>query len=532
MSVDRYAAVYGNFRWRIPERFNIGVAACDRWADEDPGRTAIIELDGDGIRRTTFAELRDHSNRLANYLIRCGFKRGDRIAVLAPQRLLTAVTHIAAYKAGAIAVPLFTLFGEDALLHRLRDSGTRFVVADPEGVRKIRGLRELLPALERVIPMDDLDLFSVIAAESNQFTPVDTAAEDPALIIYTSGTTGASKGALHAHRVLLGHVPGVAMSHNAMPQTGDCIWSPADWAWIGGLLDVLLPGLHMGIPVVAHRFKKFDPEAAFELMERCGVRNAFLPPTALKQMRGVADAHKRWKLSLRSVASGGESLGTELLEWGRKTFGVQINEFYGQTECNMIVSSCEEWFEPRPGSMGKAVPGHELAIIDENGEVVRDGQEGEIAVQRPDPVMFLEYWNRPEATTEKFVGDWLRTGDMGIKDADGFIRFVGRADDVITSAGYRIGPGEIEDCLLRHPAVLSAGVIGVPDAARTEIVTAFVVLRDNIEPSDALIAQLQDHVRTRLGGHQYPRRVIFTPSLPLTATGKIMRRELRALAQS
>ena len=322
------------------------------------------------------------------------------------------------------------------------------------------------------------------------------------------------------------------MPHNVMPQAGDCIWSPADWAWIGGLLDVLLPGLHMGIPVVAHRFKKFDPEAAFELMERCSVRNAFLPPTALKQMRGVADPNKRWKFSLRSVGSGGESLGTELLEWGHKTFGVQINEFYGQTECNLIVSSCEEWFEPRPGSMGKAVPGHKLAIINEKGEVVPNGEEGEIAVLRPDPVMFLEYWNRPEATAEKFIGDWLRTGDMGVQDADGFIRFVGRADDVITSAGYRIGPGEIEDCLLRHPAVLSAGVVGVPDAARTEIVTAFVVLRDKIEPNDALIAQLQDHVRTRLGGHQYPRRVIFIPNLPLTATGKIMRRELRALAQN
>ncbi len=242
MAADRYAAATGAFRWQIPDRFNIGVDVCDRWADKDPNRTAIIELDGEGIRRTTFAQLRDHSNRLANYLIRRGFKRGDRIAVLAPQRLLTAVTHIAAYKAGAIAVPLFTLFGEDALLHRLRDSGTRFVIADAEGVQKISGLLSQLPALEVVIPMDDL--FEVMVAESNQFTAVDTAAEDPALIIYTSGTTGSSKGALHAHRVLLGHVPGVAMSHNAMPQAGDCIWSPADWAWIGGLLDVAARPAH------------------------------------------------------------------------------------------------------------------------------------------------------------------------------------------------------------------------------------------------------------------------------------------------
>ncbi len=308
-----YERAYDAFRWQIPDRFNIGVDVCDRWADKDPSRTAIIELDGLSLKRTSYGELRDLTNRLANYLVQKGLQRGDRIGILAPQRLLTAVAHIAAYKTGAVVVPLFALFGEDALLHRLSDSGARFLIGDADGLKKVRGLRAGLPALETVIAMDGEnggpDLLAQIATQSNQFKAVDTAAEDPALIIYTSGTTGKSKGALHAHRTLLGHLPGVEMSHDGFPQAGDCIWTPADWAWIGGLLDVLLPALHHGVPVVAHRFQKFEPESAFELMERCGVRNAFLPPTALKLMRTVKDPQKRWKLSLRSLGSGGESLG-------------------------------------------------------------------------------------------------------------------------------------------------------------------------------------------------------------------------------
>lgn len=361
------------------------------------------------------------------------------------------------------------------------------------------------------------------------FVSADTAADDPALIIYTSGTTGPSKGALHAHRVLLGHLPGVEMSHGGFPMPGDCIWTPADWAWIGGLLDVLLPALFHGVPVVAHRAAKFEPEAAFRLIADCGVRNLFLPPTAIKMMRTEPDPRGRFGISLRSVASGGESLGGELLDWGRQALGVQINEFYGQTECNMVVSSCDAWFAAQPGAIGKAVPGHRVQIVGEDGTIAPSGVEGDIAVRSPDPVMFLGYWNQPEATQEKYRGPWLITGDRGVMDEEGFIHFLGRADDVITSAGYRIGPGEIEDCLIRHPAVLQAGVVGVPDALRTEVVTAFVVPRGGVEGDDALAADLQDHVRTRLGAHQFPRRVIFLDALPMTTTGKIMRRELRRL---
>jgi len=308
------------------------------------------------------------------------------------------------------------------------------------------------------------------------------------------------------------------------------MWTPADWAWIGGLFDVLLPSLHHGVPVVAKRFAKFDAAAAFQLMEIHGVRNVFMPPTALKILRTQPFPREQWNVSLRSIASGGESLGTELLSWAREKLGVSINEFYGQTECNMIVSSCSSWFSGKPGAMGKPVPGHNVAIIDDDGSPLPPGEEGNIAVRSPDPVMFLGYWNNTRATEETFIGDWLLTGDRGIGDKDGFLHFLGRADDVITSAGYRIGPGEIEDCLIKHPAVASAGVVGVPDAMRTEIVTAFVSLRPGYDGTESLVAELQEHVRSRLGGYQYPRTVHFLTELPMTITGKIMRQELRKLA--
>ncbi len=327
--------------------------------------------------------------------------------------------------------------------------------------------------------------------------------------------------------MLLGHLPGVEMSHDFLGQPGDRIWTPADWAWIGGLLDVLMPALYLGVPVVACRFRKFTPEAAFDLLEREKIRNTFLPPTALKMMRQVESPETRWNLNLRSVASGGETLGAELIGWGRRTFGLTINEFYGQTECNMIVSSSSAIMEARPGIMGRPVPGHDVNVVDDKGNVLGDDELGNIAVRRPDPVMFLGYWNNPDATEKKFAGDWLLTGDTGMRDAKGWIRFVGRDDDVITSSGYRIGPGEIEDCLLKHPAVALAGVVGKPDAQRTEIVKAFIVLKVGVTGSDDLAKEIADFVKTRLAAHEYPRDISFVDALPMTTTGKVIRRELR-----
>jgi acetyl-CoA synthetase len=533
-----YESLTTNFVWEIPARYNMGVDVCDKWADGS-GRLALIYEDHEGnATRYSFDELKTLSDRFANALQACGAQRGDRIGIFLSQSVETAIAHLAAYKAGMVAVPLFALFGVDAIEHRLGDSGAVALITDQAGVRKIDEIRAALPALREVFNVDiEQDnavapapvrsFWRALTSASAQFTAVDTSADEPAVIIYTSGTTGKPKGALHGHRVLLGHLPGVEMSQQGFPAHATLMWTPADWAWIGGLFDVLLPSWHHGVAMLARRFAKFDGEAAFDLLARHAVSHTFLPPTALKMMRGV-ERPERWSLALRSVASGGESLGEELIGWGRQALGVTINEFYGQTECNVVVSSCAALFEPRFGAIGRAAPGHQVAIIDSSGNEVPPGAIGDIAVASPDPVMFIGYWRNETATREKFRGKFLLTGDLGTRDADGFIRFVGRGDDVITSAGYRIGPASIEDSLLRHPAVSMAAVIGAPDPERTEIVMAFVVLKAGYVGDDALVREIQQHVKTRLAAHEYPREIRFVDSLPMTATGKVIRKALRA----
>lgn len=528
-----YDRLYAAFRWQIPERYNIGVDACDRWAAADPSRVAIIDVGPDGkVVPVSFAELRDASNRLANALRTHGIGRGDRVAILLAQSREAAIAHIAIYKLGAVALPLAALFGAEAIGFRLADAGAVGLVTNGPGLDKVAPLRPGLPELRLVLSTDGpqggaIGFADAIARASPDFAPVDTAADDPALMIFTSGTTGQPKGALHAHRVLLGHVPGVQMPHEFFPQPGDRLWTPADWAWAGGLLNGLLPSLRFGVTVVARKFERFDPEEAFRLMADFGVRNTFLPPTALRMLRVVDNPRGRFALALRTIGSGGEALGAETLAWGRQQLGLTINEFYGQTECNLVLASCAAIGVSRPGSIGKPVPGHRVAVIRPDGSPCEPGEPGQIAVMRPDPVMFLEYWGRPEATREKFVGDWMTTGDQGEVEADGYIRFVGRDDDVITSSGYRIGPTEIEDCLLRHPAVANAAAVGKPDPLRTEIVKAFLVVKPGHAPSDELAAEIQAFVRDRLSAHEYPREVAFVPDLPLTSTGKVIRRQLR-----
>lgn len=543
-----YQETCAGFAWNIPEEYNIGVDICDKWADVDPGRLAIIDVDVEVKNRTReyrFLDLKERSNQLANALERLGIsgagKVGDRIGVLLPQSFETAVSHVAIMKMGCVSIPLSTLFGEEALLHRLSDSGAIALIANPDGARKVASIRDRLPELKAVITVDALNgdqksFHDICSKEDTCYAPKRTRTDDPAILIYTSGTTGNPKGALHGHRVLLGHLPGVEVSHNFLPAQGDRFWTPADWAWIGGLLDVLMPALHHGIPVVACRFAKFSAETAFSLIRDQRVRNVFLPPTALKIMRQLPDADA-YRLNLRSVASGGEPLGRELIKWGEEVFGTTINEFYGQTECNMVVSCCSAQEPPLPGSMGRPVPGHRVEIVDSvTGTVKGPATEGAIAVQAPDPVMFLGYWNNAAATAEKFVegpdGRWLLTGDRGTKDQDGRLHFLGRDDDVISSAGYRIGPAEIEDCLLTHDAVQLAGVVGKPDDLRGTIVAAYIVLNDGFTASDALAQNVAEHVKSNLAAYEYPRVVRFIKAMPMTTTGKIIRSKLREIAEA
>ncbi|MBW1942347.1 MAG: AMP-binding protein [Deltaproteobacteria bacterium] len=530
-----YNEVYRAFRWEIPEYYNIGIDICDKWAPQQ-NRLALIYEDKRGqVEQYTFRDLKRLSNKIANGFKAYGIEQGDRVGILLPQSPETAISHIAIYKIGAIAIPLFSLFGTDALEYRLSNSEAKGIVTDEDNLHKILEIREKLPRLKVVMVTGGerrqkvLDFWELIEKGSEQFRPVKTRADDPALIIYTSGTTGPPKGALHAHRVLLGHLPGMEFPHNFFPKKGDLFWTPADWAWIGGLIDGLFPSWHHGIPVVAHRFKKFDPEEAFHLLAKYGIRNAFMPPTALKMMREVENPRSRHDYDMRSIASGGETLGEGLLDWGKEAMGLTINEFYGQTECNLVVGNCSEVMKPRPGSMGRQIPGHRVDVVNDLGEVVPPGTLGEVAIKRPNPVMFLEYWKNIEATRKKYVGDWLLTGDLAKKDEDGYFWFVGRQDDVITSAGYRMGPAEIEDCLMKHPSVSMVAVIGSPDRLRTEIVKAFIVLKHGVIPGPDLEKEINQYVKMRLAAHEYPREIEFVNELPMTTTGKIMRKELKKL---
>ncbi len=513
-----YEELIEGFSWDIPELYNMGVDVCDKWAQRDPDRTALIDLTSSGRLDISFGELRKLSDKLAVHLRSLGVAVGDRVGVFRSQSVWTAAAHIAIWKLGAISVPLFTLFRKDALETRLSNSGASVVITDQVSLPIIEDMWGSLPDLKHLIDPDAVNLVDV-----DGFMPVVTGSNDPAIIIYTSGTTGAPKGALLPHRVLLGHLPGVEVSHDFLPQENDCLWTPADWAWIGGLLDVLMPGLHHGIPVVAARMDKFSAKGCQDIIEKGQVRNVFFPATALKHLK-AEDASIN---GLRTVASGGEALGGELLDWGRESFGLTMNEFYGQTECNMIVSSCSSLFDAKEGCIGRPVVGHHLAIIDDDGN--ETFKEGDIAVRVGTPVMMLEYWKNPLATAEKFRRDWLITGDRGILE-NGYIRFIGRDDDVINSAGYRIGPSAIENCLLGHACVEAVGVVGKADEKRGEIIKAYVKLKSEVQGDEQLVSVLQDHVRNNLAAHEYPREVEFMKELPMTVTGKIMRKELRALA--
>lgn len=624
---DHYATMQQGFRWRVPKRFNMAEACSRRWAarPDAAARVAIIEHQGEGAPRThSYAALQTAANCLSNALLRLGVRRGDRVAIVMPQRFETAVAYMGVLQMGAIAMPLSQLFGPDALEYRLQNAEALAAICDEASMDSLLAARTSCPSLKTVIGLGagaaraDHDWQAVLAQSPDAFELVDTRAEGPAVLIYTSGTTGAPKGALIPHRALIGNLPGFVCSHNwfgfepsiqsagASPQsdsrpragagrgggghmTGKAqsagkdrntsvFWSPADWAWTGGLMDALLPSLYFGRPIVAHN-GRFDPELAFQILDRHRVTHSFLFPTALKaMMKAVPHPSQRYRLHLQGLMSAGEAVGDAVFAWCRDELGVIVNEMFGQTEVNYIVGNCAmnvaptlhtdvsalppEGVQPvlgrpggglraldrsvvgwpaKPNSMGRGYPGHLVDVIDDDGRSSPTGTPGEVAIRRtdihgdPDPIFFLGYWNNEAATRAKFTGDWWRTGDVAVRDEDGYLWYQGRADDVFKSAGYRIGPGEIENCLVKHPAVANCAVVPKPDAERGALVKAYVVLtpdyaaRRNAAGSfeQELVAQLQQHVRGQLAPYEYPKEIEFIDQLPMTTTGKVQRRVLR-----
>ncbi|HZD03869.1 MAG TPA: AMP-binding protein [Longimicrobiales bacterium] len=524
-----YEALRRGFHWRLPGAFNMG-SACLRGGGPDAVALLVRRAEGE-TETLTFGDLDRRSAALANVLKGGGVGPGDRVAICLPQGAEAAFAYLAAFRMGAVAVPVSGLFGPDAIRYRLGHSEAAAMVTDASGAGKVGEVRGDLEALRLLLvageddPPDAVGLQEALAAASDAFEDRRTRAEDPALLVYTSGTTGEPKGTLHAHRYLFGAFPAVELAHWPLPSDGDLFWTPADWSWVAALMDVVLPAWYFGTPVLATPRTEFDPGWAFRVMSEQSVANAYLPPTALKMLRGAGDPTAR--PSLRSVMTGGEVLGAEMLAWAEGVLGVTVEETYGQTEANLTVGNASRFWPVRPGSMGLPYPGHDVAIQREDGSEADPGEMGEIAVRRPDPAMFLRYLDAPEQTEEVFRGDWLRSGDLAHRDDEGYLWFEGRRDDLINVAGHRIGPAEIEESLIGHPAVGMAGVIGIPDEERGQAIKAFVVLAEGARGSDQLEAELREHVRRRLGAHLYPRTFEFLDELPLTVSGKIRRRDLR-----
>ena len=528
-----YEEVCDKFSWKIPEYFNVADAICDRWADEDGNRLAIIHEDGhQKVTEYTFGDLKSYSNQMANLLASLGLGVGDRVLVVLTQGPECAISHIGCFKSGIVSCLASVLFGPDGLKHRLIGSKAKVCITNSENFAKIESIRSECPDLESIIVIDGeggneaLPFWRSLEGQSTQFSNVKTLAEDVAWINYTSGTTGLPKGVLQPHRILLGNAPLLQYFFDYFPKKNDVLWSPADWAWIAGFINFFLIGLHSGCPVLTTAMKGFDAKAAFRILAQHKVTVSLLTPTVLKLMRQV-DVDQTYKLDLRVVLTGGEAVGKELADWADKRFGLAITEGFGQTECNGMIGTNPRLMKVRHGSLGKSMPGGNCNIINDEGEIVEPGVQGHIAIKRPHPAMFTGYLDDPEAAAAKFIGDWMITGDLGERDEDGYLWFCGRMDDVITSSGYRIGPTEIEDCLLKSDAVQFSAVVGVPDEKRTEVIKAYIILAEGYSPSEELAESLKDIVKQNLARHEVPRLVEFVTAFPMTTTGKIIRRELR-----
>lgn len=565
---DNWAAMHAAFRWQVPPQFNIAQVCCARWAQgADAEQRVAIRAHATEPSTLSYAQLQREANAMSNLLLALGVQRGDRVAIVMPQRFETAIAYMAVFQLGAVAMPLSMLFGPEALEYRLQDSEAVVALCDESSIANVAQVRAQCPLLRTVVGVGGAEAQADLSWEAQRnaldphFTPAATHADDGAILIYTSGTTGPPKGALLPHRALIGNLPGFVCSQNWFgfdprdPASGTqaVFWSPADWAWTGGLMDALLPSLYFGRPIVAFN-GRFGPDLAFSLMQEHGVTHSFLFPTALKaMMKAYPEPRGKFELRLQALMSAGEAVGDAVFAYCRDQLGVVVNEMFGQTEINYVVGNCAmngdteagAGWPARAGSMGRPYPGHRVAVIDEAGQEVPPGVPGDVAVNRhdvhgdPDPIFFLGYWKNADATQRKFTGDWCRTGDLATRDADGYLWYQGRADDVFKAAGYRIGPSEIENCLVKHPAVVNAAVVPKPDSERGALVKAYVVLAPNVLEARAvtsrgqhdfdaeLIADLQLHVKGKLAPYEYPKEIEFIEALPMTTTGKVQRRVLR-----
>ena len=523
-----YEDIKTNFKWEIPDKYNMATRCLSEWA-HDRARVAIFYEDEQGNKETlTFWQLDKLTNQLANFLKSLNISKGDRVGIVLPQCPETAAAHLALYKLGAVAVPMSMLYGPDSYSYIMSNCTMKAVIVDSASAAKIRQVKPA--SLEHIIVRgkageSDMSLDELRSYPAH-FETVETASSDPALLLYTSGTTGHPKGALHAHRILEGYLLSVRLFYNIDFDETTVFWTPSDWAWVGGLLDVLLPALVWGKPTLAYN-GRFSADKGYALMSAYGVTHVFLAPTALKMLAQVAHPNDSYELDIRVIASGGESVADEVLKWSQEQLGAVCNEFYGLTEVNHLAGSCAKLWPVKPGSMGKAYPGREVDILGKDGKSTKPGDIGQIVVRPGDPTQMLEYWNNPEATASKHKDGWILTGDMAYRDEEGYIFFKGRDDDMIGSAGYRIGPAEVEEALMRHEAVAEAAVIGSPDAVRGQIVKAFIELAHGYSETETSVAELQQFVKTNLAAYKYPREIDFVKELPKTTTGKLNRKQLR-----
>ena len=526
---DAYDRLCREFRWNTPAHFNFG-AAVDAFA-ADPNRVALLWEDQAGNRaRLSFADIRDQSNRVANVLAALGIKRGDPVMIVLPRITLWQCVYIGALKVGAIVVPCVSMLREKDLVYRANHSGARAIIAGFDSVDLVGDLRSKCPMLKHYLLVGTSrtgweSIQEAMQGASPEFQPVATRSDEPAICYYTSGTTKDPKAVLHGHAYTWAHQFTGSIWLGLKP--GDRHWTTADTGWAKAAYGVLFGPWMNGVTTFMYN-GRFDPKRQFELLRRYRITSFCAPPTEYR-MLVKEDLASQALPELRHCAGAGEPLNPEVIEVWRQHFNLLIHDGYGQTETALVAANLPGT-AIKPGSMGRPFPGLDVRVIDENLKEVATGETGQIAVRvtpgKP-PSIMLEYWKNPAENAAVFQGDFYLTGDNAYRDGEGYLWFVGRADDLISSAGYRIGPFEVESALLEHPAVMESAVVASPDADRGSIVKAFVRLKPGADRSAALVIELQEHVKRITAPYKYPREIEFVDDLPKTVSGKIRRVELR-----